>query len=232
MTNTCMTALSSTKTFLQQNFMTAKRIPPSLVKGINVFDVNSHKAGGYRLATLDKPGDFGKIERPLMGHWVPQGDYCDIPVNPGATGYVFTPDFSGCSILIDQLDELTYRVFHVQGGSDYLSKEYLSRADGHGLGLATAMTFDDYGEAAYPRGFAFMKFEEERWWIYFQRQNGVGLNFANGQFAMVGAQTVRGGGRIPVPNLKREPPRKGVMHSGKAVPTPASQLAELEIEVW
>lgn len=67
MTNTCMTALSSTKTFLQQNFMTAKRIPPSLVKGINVFDVNSHKSGGYRLATLDKPGDFGKIERPLTG---------------------------------------------------------------------------------------------------------------------------------------------------------------------
>lgn len=232
MSTQCINAFSSTKTFLQRNFMTAKRIPSGLVAGINVFDVNDHKAGGYRLATLDKPGEFGKIERPLMAHWVPQGGFCDIPVNPGAMGYVFTPDFSGCSIFVDHIDDATYRVYHVQGGSDYLNKEYLSRFDGHGMGLATAMTFDDYGEDAYPRGFAFMKYEEGRWWIYFQRQNGVGLNFAYGKFQMNGAQTVRGGGRIPVPNLKRESPRHGVVHSGRPVPMPASSRPQLQVETW
>ena len=42
MTTHCMNAFSSTKTFLQQNFMTAKRIPSGLVAGLNVFDVNDH----------------------------------------------------------------------------------------------------------------------------------------------------------------------------------------------
>ncbi|NVZ67295.1 hypothetical protein HX867_34855, partial [Pseudomonas gingeri] len=77
-------------------------------------------------------------------------------------------------------------------------------------------TFHDYGDAAYPRGFAFLKHEDGRWWIYFQRQNGVGLSFVrNKKFQAAGAQTVRGGGRIPVADLMREVPRHGASHSGQ-----------------
>jgi len=43
---------------------------------------------------------------------------------------------------------------------------------------------------------------------------------------------MRGRGRIPVPNLKRESPRHGVVHSGKALAMPTSQRAELKVEVW
>ena len=171
-----------------------------------------------------------------MGFWVPQGGSCVVPANPGAVSFVFTPDFSGCSILVDQIDAGQYRVYHVQGGANYLQNEYLGAHDGHGLGLAGSMTFDDYGDAALPRGFAFLKYENGRWWIYYQRQNGVGINYGNGHFRAVGPQTVRGGARVPVADLTSEVPRLNARHSGRDLPVTRNIRAQRRMlpndELW
>lgn len=205
---------SATKDIVRQYFLTAVRYPRQR-DGLTAFDLNDHSVNNNNVVTLD-----AAVERsyPLMGFWVPQGGSCVIPANPGAVSFVFTPDFSGCSILVDQIDANQYRVYHVQGGSDYLQQEYLSAHERHGLGLAASMIFDDYGDVTWPRGFAFLKYENGRWWIYYQRHNGVGINYSNGHFRTMGPQTVRGGGRLPVADLTSEVPRINGRHSGQNLP--------------
>lgn len=204
---------TGTLDFVKRYFLTAVRFPAHSA-GLTNFDLNHHSVNRHDVVTLDAPGRCP----PLMGFWVPQGGSCVVPANPGATSFVFTPDFSGCSLVVDQIDASQYRVYHVQGGSNYLQREYLDAHDGHGLGIAAAMTFDDYGNAAWPRGFAFLKYENGRWWIYYQCQDGVGINYSNGQFRTMGPQTVRGGGRIPVADLTSEVPRINRRHSGQNLP--------------
>lgn len=76
------------------------------------------------------------------------------------------------------------------------------------LGLAAAMTTDDYSDPQQPRGFAFLKYEEDRWWIYVQKQTGIGLGWVQGQLmAIGGAQLPRGGIRMPVADLMHDIPR-------------------------
>lgn len=202
----------ATQDIVRRYFLSAVRYPGQS-GGFTAFDLNHHSVNN-NVVTLDAAGR----SYPLMGFWVPQGGSCVIPTNPGTGSFVFTPDFSGCSILVDQIDTNQYRVYHVQGGSNYLQKEYLAVHNGHGLGLAASMTFDDYGDAARPRGFAFLKYENGRWWIYYQRHNGIGINYSNGRFCSMGPQTVRGGGCIPVADLTSEVPRINGRHSSRNLP--------------
>jgi hypothetical protein len=207
---------ADTQGFIRRNFMTAVGIGV-LQSGHAPFDLHHHLVNGNPVVRLDAWSPHC-TEVPVLGYWVPQGGSCLIPANPGVRAYVFTPDFSGCSILVDQIDAGQYRVYHVQGGAYHLRDEYLGSRDRHGLGLAGAMTFDDYGDAARPRGFAFLKYENRRWWIYYQRQNGVGLGYHHGQLVALGPQTVRGGARVPLADLTREVPRLNARHSGRDLP--------------
>lgn len=221
----------TTQDICRRYFLTAIRYPGQL-NGLTAFDLNHHSVNNNDVVTLDAVGS----SYPLMGFWVPQGGSCVIPANPGTESFVFTPDFSGCSLLVDQIDANQYRVYHVQGGSNYLQKEYLSAHERHGLGLAASMIFDDYGDTTRPRGFAFLKYENERWWIYYQRHNGLGINYSNGRFRTMGPQTVRGGGRIPVADLTSEVPRINGRHSGQHLPVTrhirAAQRMLPNDEVW
>ncbi|WP_052130586.1 hypothetical protein [Erwinia typographi] len=186
---------NSTIDIMKNNFLTAVRLD-RLLAGPNNFDLNHHFVNKkFNIMTLDPPG----MSTPLEGYWVPQGQSCVIPANPGTRKFVFTPDFSGCSLMVDQIDRDKYRVYHVQGGSNYYKEEY--EQNKHGLGLAASMVFNDYGDANAPRAFALMKFEHARWWIYYQYQYGIGINFSNERFNTIGPQTVRGFHAIMVKNL-------------------------------
>jgi hypothetical protein len=126
---------STTQDIVRRYFLTAVRYPGHS-GGLTTFDLNHHSVNNNNVVTLDAAGR----SYPLMGFWVPQGGSCVIPANPGTESFVFTPDFSGCSILVDQIDDNQYRVYHVQGGSNYLQNEYLSAHNRHGLGTSR---FDD-----------------------------------------------------------------------------------------
>lgn len=206
-TNTNFTV--ATKSFLSKYFISYVRIKPFKSKGTVAFDMHEHTVGGNKLVTIDlyKPRwSIGFNEAPLLAYWAPQGFSCLVPVKGKEGDLVFTPDLSGCSIVVDQISLSQYRVYHVQGGSNYLKSEYLADSIDHGMGLAGALTFSDYGTIEKPRTYGFLKFEKGRWWIYYQCQNGVGLRFNYGKFMAVGPQTVRGGGKIPVANLAKEAP--------------------------
>lgn len=108
----------TTQDIVREYFLTAVHYPGHS-SGLTAFDLNYHSVDNYKVITLDSPEN----SYPLMGFWVPQGGSCVIPANPGAETFVFTPDFSGCSIQVDQIDNNQYRVYHVQGGSNYLQSE-------------------------------------------------------------------------------------------------------------
>jgi hypothetical protein len=202
--------MSDTKVFLQNNFLTALGIPP-LFSGHAMFDLVYHFLKGQhivilRYVHLGNQDQYPDKEGPIFGYWLPQGGSCLIPVNPRSLRtVVFTPDFSGCSIMVDQIDANNYRVYHVQGGGTYFQDEYLNdplRKDG--LGLAASMRPNDYGDADQPRGFAFLKHEQGHWWIYMQKQTGVGLGWNQGKLTPIGPQVPRGGARVLVADLQRK----------------------------
>ena len=107
-----------TQGFIQQNFMTAFRIGVGGVPaGGALFDLHHHMVNRHQFVTLEiwTMMPLNSDEIPLISYWVPQGGSCLVPARPART-YVFTPDFSGCSILVDQIDPNWYKVYHVQGG--------------------------------------------------------------------------------------------------------------------
>jgi hypothetical protein len=202
--------------FLETYVMSAIGIEV-MAPGPSAFNLQSHELGKQKAAQLGgwQPNSG---QRPIHGYWVPQGDSCLISAQPGIKEYVFTADFSGCSIVVDQIDANNYRVYHVTGGRNRLAQEYSNGRHGHGLGVAASMTFDEYGDAGAPCGFAFLRFEQGRWWIYYQRQTGaqLGIQKAGGKTTLLapGGKTIIGGGRIPVADLTREVPRMYASHGG------------------
>ncbi|MDY7587578.1 cytotoxin [Vibrio cholerae] len=114
-----------------------------------------------------------------MAYWVAQGKYLDIPKHPDPHRdhlYVFTPNFSGCSFVVDDWEDEVIRVYHVEGGKE--DKQY-NELQYHGNGLINYMSFRDYG--FYQQGssiiknitgFAFMRYNTQtrNWEIHFQKQ--------------------------------------------------------------
>ena len=187
---------TDTAQFIATYFMTAVGFP-GLDPGQAPFNLHRHTVDGNVIARL-APWNGLAGELPLFGYWVPQGGSCLVPATPpGNRLFVFTPDFSGCHIRTDRIDDANYRVYHVQGGGNYMQEEYLD-VRGEDDVLAGQLNFEDYGTDDLPRAFAFLKYEDDRWHIYFQRQNGVGLGLNEGVLQAIGQQTVRGGGIIPV----------------------------------
>lgn len=132
------------------------------------------------LAAGELPGQSNVVR----GYWAPQGGYVDIPVNPQRShaDHVFTPSFSGCSLVVDQLDESTLRVRHVEAGKEAAQYNDLP-AHEHGWGLSTAMEYPDYGlmfdengnAYASLTGFAYMRYDRSagHWTLCFQSQRGT-----------------------------------------------------------
>ncbi|WP_235103028.1 hypothetical protein [Photobacterium carnosum] len=90
--------------------------------------------------------------------------------------YVFTPNFSGCSLVIDDWSDDLIRVYHVEGGKE--DKQYNDVKD-HRNGLIKYMSFRDYdfykkGNTTIKsvNGFAFMHYNIQagHWVIHYQKQ--------------------------------------------------------------
>ncbi|MGE8186420.1 RHS repeat domain-containing protein [Pseudomonas sp. NPDC086278] len=137
------------------------------------------------LRVVDIPkGEIPDKDNAVAGFWAPQGGYVDIPLNPTGTEptYVFTANFSGCSLTVDQLNDNVLRVRHVEGAKENAQYNDLP-ATQHGMGLAGAMEYRDYGfdldEQGQPEevisGFAFMKFDQKLqvWNIHYQTVQGA-----------------------------------------------------------
>lgn len=112
-----------------------------------------------------------------LAYWARQGGYVDIPARPekGDPELVFTPGFSGCTLVVDKKDDTTLRVWHVQGGKEDEEYNDVPRGE-HGLGMINAMEYSDYGyhEAGGAvlkniTGTAFLKYENGAWHIKYQR---------------------------------------------------------------
>ena len=195
--------LVNTKSYVMTTAMTMQEIiAMQNRKGKERFCIQMFKSGasdvcGVRIHRLH---DLFLGES-MNGYWVPQGSFVDIPVFANENDFVFTPDFSGCALLIDQVNSDTYRVYHVQGGREHHQREYASKE--HYIGLNAGMVFNDYGSKENPRGYAFMKYENGRWWIYYQSVRGAPLVAGRD----CGPQAVLRGGKIPASNLLKERPQ-------------------------
>jgi hypothetical protein len=110
-------------------------------------------------------------------YWAPQGGFVDIPVHPrnGEPNYVFTPDFSGCCLVVDKINDTTLRVRHVEGGKEEVQYNTLQASE-IGNGMVGHMLYDDYGiiNGSENRcGFAFMVYSGGRWVIKWQANVGT-----------------------------------------------------------
>ncbi|SPB13796.1 hypothetical protein NOV72_01061 [Caballeronia novacaledonica] len=200
--------LQDTKSFIQSNYLTTAGIfrPPQGASKVDLVREEGVEPSVVRIV----PRDQIEADEAIRAHWVPQGGYCDVPIIGGEKNFVFTPDFSGCSLLVDQRDATTYRVYHVTGGSQYFTSEYATKRSADDR-LAAAMTYEFYGTAGAPRAVMFMKFEENRWWIYYQSQTGAGYGLSGGNAVarVQGSQltdSIRLAGRMPVSRPEREVP--------------------------
>ncbi|WP_175964441.1 TcdA/TcdB pore-forming domain-containing protein [Burkholderia pyrrocinia] len=154
-------------------------------------------------------------EKPTVNaYWAPQGSYVDIPIHPGPndSNILFTPDFGGCHIAIDQINDDTYRVYHVEGGKENV--QYNNLPD-HGYGHVASMESRDYsqdtpnGQSA--SGHAYMIYEDGTWKIRWQKQHVVMANISRSgtyeKFTGLGADMeVHGEGILDVVS-RTEPPR-------------------------
>lgn len=110
-------------------------------------------------------------------YWAPQGGFVDIPMHPkdGEPNYVFTPDFSGCCLVVDKISDTTLRVRHVEGGKEEEQYNTLQAMD-IGNGMVGNMLYDDYGIINGHEnscGFAFMAYNGGRWIIKWQSNVGT-----------------------------------------------------------
>ncbi|WP_460121200.1 hypothetical protein [Pseudomonas sp. H3_G09] len=156
-------------------FFVMERIKPAdpLAAEINALRIHDPKVEG-----------LPKNANAVSAYWAPQGGYVDIPAHPTTDqpDHLFTPDFSGCALVADQLDANRLRVRHVEGSKELAQYNGLASEE-HGWGMSTAMEFHDYGlriddkgqADAILTGFAFMRYDrtERAWKLHFQSIQGV-----------------------------------------------------------
>jgi len=199
--------MADTRAFVDANYLTTAGIfhPP---EGTMAFDLHRQEGITPSVVTIE-PTNTAKNDESIRGYWVPQGGSCDVPIIAADRAYVFTPDFSGCSLIVDQISDSMYRVYHVTGGNGYVEMEYRKRRDPASK-LAGVMTHEFYGAPGAPRALMFMKFEEGRWWIYFQAQTGTGYGLQGNRVVRAqgstAVDTIRMTGRMPVARVKTESP--------------------------
>ncbi|MEN3813569.1 hypothetical protein ABD440_24665, partial [Chromobacterium piscinae] len=90
-------------------------------------------------------------------------EYVDIPKHPAGGGFVFTGSLSGCSVIVTELDDHTYRVFHdARPNSSTLHQR-----------VVMAVDYLDYRLPNDQTGYAsvFMHYNEGQWRLVMQRQH-------------------------------------------------------------
>ena len=110
--------------------------------------INPHKSKEkvYSLFISGPYKQGGKSElNSLPGYWVNQGESIDIPMYPTDSDpkYVFTAGFSGCSFVVDKLDDSMLRIYHVEGGKE--EKQYSKVIRRKTKGMVKAMQYNDSG---------------------------------------------------------------------------------------
>ena len=140
------------------------------------FDHKYSNIGAFQIVENAKLWNAQTI---LWSYWLPQGKYLDIAKHPDSRRqpiHVLTPNFSGCSFVVYELDECTLRVYHVEGGKENIQYNDIPK---HGLGLICCMCYTDYGyytrnETTFENvtAYAFMKYSiaNSEWEIHYQRQ--------------------------------------------------------------
>jgi hypothetical protein len=112
-----------------------------------------------------------KTGNPIAAYWLAQGKHIDIPKQNPSADFVFTPEFTGCKIYVDDLNNTTFRVYHIQVSHE--STEYTNK--NHGNGQIAALKFSDYGvdnDVARTRATAFLYYTNNQWHIYCQKLGG------------------------------------------------------------
>ncbi|MCX8565599.1 MAG: hypothetical protein ON057_000326 [Glomeribacter sp. 1016415] len=147
-------------------------------------------ASPFNLLEIAEPGslraeDKSKREDYVLSkpaYWLPQGGYVDIKIRPDKSKineplYLFTPDFSGCALVVDKKDDDYYRVRHVEGDKEDTQYNKLPEPD-RSMEKVAAMEYKDYGyykeknlDIANGQGFAYMSFDDKDGWkIHAQSQ--------------------------------------------------------------
>lgn len=112
--------------------------------------INRFRAGRMEYKTqpyyfIQLVGDRTHSSYDSKAYWLAQGKFIDIPLNPVENvdpEIVFTPSFSGCSLVVDYMNDKTLRVYHVEGGKEL---EQYNNVRDHGEGMVYAMQYNDYG---------------------------------------------------------------------------------------
>ena len=179
--------------------MLSPPVNPFPAAGARNFNTNRRIANSHSIDCLE-PHHGGAKDPVIQAYWVPQGQSLDIPLHPneGEPRYVFTPDFSGCSMEVDRINAHTLKVYHVEGGKE--QAQYVDQ--NHGWGNAASMPPAAYGTAAQPRGFAMMTYQDGVWQILHQSQaSHKGPSLQHGKLALAEPQTVLHSGGIVVKSV-------------------------------
>ena len=198
--------------------MLSPPINPLPAAGARSFTVNRRLANANSVACLE-PYKGAAKDPVIRAYWVPQGQSVDIPLHPNQEEpkYVFTPDFSGCSMEVDRMNAETLKVYHVEGGKE--QAQYV--AQDHGWGNAASMPPTAYGSAAQPRGFAMMAYRDGMWQILHQSQTSYqGPSIQHMQLALTEPQNVSRSGGIVVKSVP-PPHAAGAAAPAAAVPSVA-----------
>lgn len=173
------------------------------VPGEHYFKVTRHKVTDHR--TGNSAGtclvvSFSPDQSGIAGYWVPQGGEATVPKRPEAgRSFVFTPDFSGCSLIAAKSphssDDLI--VQHVEGGKHLAQVEKAWPKQGRSFGsVEAAMTATDYanfnakGELT-TQAFAYYSAREGVWSTYSQsREATMSPRNAGGPYLAVGSTRV------------------------------------------
>lgn len=118
--------------------------------------------------------DIGSV-RLVEAYWAPQGQSIGIPARPDISGgpeLVFTPDLSGCSVVVETKDDQTLRVSHVQGGHHNAEFAALRINPRDVTGI---LSHDDYSNGRNDQAAAFLKFDRGsgEWNIHWQERQGT-----------------------------------------------------------
>lgn len=135
----------------------------------------------------------------IQAYWAPQGGSIGIPVRPDRgrdPQVVFTPDLSGCSVVVEKMNEESLRVSHVQGGRHH---EDFSRLGIDPRRVTAILSHEHYANgSSNDQAAAFLKFDRgsREWNIHWQARQGT-INI-QGTDVRVGAgpMTLRGSGSV------------------------------------
>lgn len=155
---------------------------------------NQKRVGQYIKKTTNK---FS-----INAYWLPQGGHTNIPIIPteNQPHHVFTPDFSGCLLIIDKLKNGNeFKVYHVSGEKN-IKSQYTDKRNPEDIKVTEISPRDYMDSDDLMLAFIFMKYEArsngKKWHIHIQKQEGAPIGNILGELTLNGPIYPRG--RDPV----------------------------------